>query len=516
MSTVGFIILAHERFDRVATVADTLIKRGPVVIHVDAAVGSLPRGMAEGVSVFSAHRTEWGMMGLVDATLDALSRMRTAEGTLPDHVCLLSGSCLPIRPVTELVAFLSRYPEHEFIEAVPADGDGWVQGGLSAERFRYWFPFSWRRQRWLFDRAVDFQRWLGVRRRVPEGLTPHIGLQWWALRGATLTAILDHPDLPRWRRFFRRCWIPDECFFQTIVPALTDGKLRGFPLTLQRFDPDGRPYVFHDDHTALLLGAGYFFARKVDPDADGLYRRFPAPPVERNAPAPATVDEGPFERARARTLHGPGIAVPGRVVAGSRAVWTESPQPYMAVIGSDAAVLQAARAALAAAGVTAHGHLFHTGAPELAESACKLGNLPMTAEMTAYRPVQFLARLIWAMGQNRMAFLFSPDAVPDAAAFLAADENARLVLLEPAAPLIGRLRNPWPPRPRKRLRLRKPKPRKPMEVWSWHVDLSDLAHHPEALAKRLTSLAQSDWTDPHGWQVPDGARRRAYARVPET
>src|SRR5690606_19607968 len=133
------------------------------------------------------------------------------------HVYLASGSCLPLRPVEELRTYLDERPRTDFIESVTTADVGWTVGGLNYERFTLRFPFSWRKHRWLFDGYVRLQRLLGVRRSMPSGVVPHLGSQWWCLTRQTLSAILDGPEREEYDRYFRKVWIPDESYFQTLV-----------------------------------------------------------------------------------------------------------------------------------------------------------------------------------------------------------------------------------------------------------------------------------------------------------
>ena len=98
----GFAILAHERLDRVSWLVDLLSGAGaPVVVHLDVRVPAsdgdwLKSQMGEGVQVISTQRSEWGMFGLVAATLDCLRALMQMRDDLR-HVCLLSGACLPLQ-----------------------------------------------------------------------------------------------------------------------------------------------------------------------------------------------------------------------------------------------------------------------------------------------------------------------------------------------------------------------------------------------------------------------------------
>ena len=91
-----------------------------------------------------------------------------------------------------------------------------IDGTTDHERFTLYFPFSWRKNRYLFDAFVEFQRGVGLQRRIPNGIVPHMGSQWWCLTRQTLSAVLQDPDRKRYDRYFRQVWIPDESYFQTL------------------------------------------------------------------------------------------------------------------------------------------------------------------------------------------------------------------------------------------------------------------------------------------------------------
>jgi ATP-dependent RNA helicase RhlE len=111
------------------------------------------------------------------------------------HVYLASGSCMPLRPIPELQAYLASRPRTDFIESVTTADVGWTIGGLDRERFTLRFPFSWRKNRWLFDTYVSLQRRLGYRRRIPAKLVPHLGSQWWCLTRETLSSLRETEPL---------------------------------------------------------------------------------------------------------------------------------------------------------------------------------------------------------------------------------------------------------------------------------------------------------------------------------
>ena len=86
------------------------------------------------------------------------------------HVYLASGSCLPLRPVEELVEYLDARPRTDFVESVATEYVLWTIGGLDEERFTMRFPFSWKRRRRMFDAYVSLQRRIRFRRKIPVRL----------------------------------------------------------------------------------------------------------------------------------------------------------------------------------------------------------------------------------------------------------------------------------------------------------------------------------------------------------
>lgn len=278
---LGFIILAHNHPDAVRRLVDLLVAAGHrVVVHFDkggsaeqlAKVKALEATHTGSVRVLSRVRCVWGEWSLVEAVLVALREFgQMAEK--PDYVHLMSGADFPIRPLSDLEEFLRANPSQDFIECCDITQRRWVKGGLSMERFRFFFPVNFRTSRKTFDRLVRWHRKLKIRRRIPLGMTPHMGSQWWTLRWASCQRILDFlATNPKVIRYFRSTWIPDEAFFQTVLAHLIPREeIADLQLMLHHLTPSGRPYVVYPDHLPRLESVPHFFVRKVAPSAlDGL------------------------------------------------------------------------------------------------------------------------------------------------------------------------------------------------------------------------------------------------------
>lgn len=434
-------MLCHAALDRAAQLARHWAEHGcPVVIHVDART---PADQFDGLQTalkdlpdirFSPRSPcEWGSFGLVQATIDASTLMLAAFPQV-DHVFLASGSCLPIRPVRALQAHLAALPHTDFIESVTTADVGWTVGGLNEERFTLRFPFSWKRQRRLFDGYVSLQRALRFRRRIPAGLVPHLGSQWWCLTRPTLQAILTHPDRPRLDRYFRRVWIPDESYFQSLVRQVSS-RIESRSLTLSKFDYQGRPHIFYDDHLHLLRQTDAFVARKIWTEADLLYRTFLAPGTDRNLAAEASPGKinRLFAKAVERRVKGrPGLYMQSRFPIRARG-GTRSAAPYGVFSGFSELFHDFQPWLARALDARVHGHLFAFDRAEFAggDSIFK-GGLSDSPTLRDYNPRSFLTNLIWNTRGETQCFQFGPADEQDIAPFLASDPNATVFVVSGA------------------------------------------------------------------------------------
>ena len=436
--TVGIVMLVHTAFHRAAQVARYWSKSGcPVVIHVDSAVpdpayqrfaqslGDLPD------LLFSTrHRCEWGSWGLVAASQGACEQLLRRFPNVR-HVYLTSGSCLPLRPVEELNDYLAERSDTDFIESANTRDVPWTVGGLDHERFTLHFPFSWRRQRWLFDRFVNVQRRLGVRRGIPAGLHPHMGSQWWCLTRETLGRILNHPDRKRYDAYFRGVWIPDEAYFQTLARQCSD-RIESRSLTLSKFDFQGKPHVFYDDHLQLLRRSDCFIARKIWPRADGLYNAFldnPKAQLGRMEPNPGKIDRIFVKAVERRTRGRAGLYMQSRfpvlgrengVTAGTYSVFQGFAELYDDFEGWLAK----------ATGARVHGHLFAKEKACFAEGAQVVqGGLSNSAALRDYNPKSFLTNLIWNTRGERQCFQFGPADNVKVLWDMAHDPNAQISVI---------------------------------------------------------------------------------------
>ncbi len=450
--SVGIVLLVHNEFGSAERVIRHWVAGGcPVVVHVDRAVSRRTYDAFVGnlsdlptVRFSRRFRCEWGTWGIVAAT-QAASEMLLAEFADVRQVYLASGSCLPLRPVRELRDYLDARPTTDFIESATTADVPWTVGGLSDERFTLRFPFSWKTQRRLFDAYVDLQRKVRYRRRIPPGLVPHMGSQWWCLTRRTLSAILSDPDRATYDAYFSKVWIPDESYFQTLS-RLYSQQIESRSLTLSKFDFQGKPHIFYDDHLPLLRRSDCFVARKIWPRAHRLYAAFLDPAASGASvaePNPGKIDRIFSKAVERRTRGRPGLYMQSRM---PNEMWENgvTSSPY-AVMEGFAELFEDFEPWLArTTGVRVHGHLF---APERVEyegrQASFAGALSDSAKLRDYQGRMFLTNLIWNTRGERQCFQFGPADAQALSWDLAKDPNAHINVISGAwaVPLFQSNRN---------------------------------------------------------------------------
>lgn len=445
-------MLVHTSLDRAEQVARHWTASGcPVVLHVDRnvrrrAFNDFRARLSDDplIRFSKRHRCEWGTWGIVAASQSA-SELMLETFCQVRHVYLASGSCLPLRPVQELIDYLAERPRTDFIESATTADVPWTVGGLDFERFTLFFPFSWKKRRFLFDKYVDLQRLLRIRRKVPPGLVPHLGSQWWCLTRQTLSAILEDPERETYDRYFRKVWIPDESYYQTLV-RLYSSRIESRSLTLSKFDFQGKPHIFYDDHLQLLRRSDCFVARKIWPRAERLYQAFltdSAHAMKKTEPNPGKIDRIFAKAVERRTRGRAGLYMQSRM---PRWGWENgvTSNPYSVFQGFSELFEDFEVWLSRTTGTRVHGHLFGPKRAEFAGGQRLInGALCDSAARRDYAPEAFLTSLIWNTRGERQCFQFSPADNQKVNHLIAHDANAQVSVITGAwaVPLFKSNRN---------------------------------------------------------------------------
>ena len=253
MARIAFILLCHKDPKGVIAQARRLTGSGDYVsIHFDARASAadfdlIRTALADNPGVtFAARRLKcgWGEWSLVAATLEAV-RAAVAAFPAATHFYMLSGDCMPVKSAAYAHDYLDAH-DLDYIESFDFFASDWIKTGFKEERLIYRHFFNERTQARLFYGSYELQRRLGLTRPVPADLQVMIGSQWWCLRRQTIEKVLAFCDERRdVMRFFATTWIPDETFFQTVVPhVVARREIRSRTLTFLMFTDYGMPVTF--------------------------------------------------------------------------------------------------------------------------------------------------------------------------------------------------------------------------------------------------------------------------------
>lgn len=263
---IAYLILAHRDPAQVVR----LVRRldGPnrtFVLHLDAKCeghewdDALRQLEASNLRRADRVTCSWGEFSVVEATLNAI-RALLASGAPFDQAVLLSGQDYPIKSNVYIEQALRSKREQCLMYLFPFPFREWPWQGY--HRLPAWrVPLFGRKRRLV---PVHLSRF--AHRRIPGGLHPYGGSQWWALPKQALLYIREFVAAhPAFVEYFRNVLIPDELFIHTI--------LGNSPLHIEpgrhnphyiRWTEGAHPDVMAERDIPALCESEKLFARKFD------------------------------------------------------------------------------------------------------------------------------------------------------------------------------------------------------------------------------------------------------------
>jgi len=273
---IVYLMMVHEHINLSDDLICLLLKdpEATVVLHVDAKYNTpLPESLDHAKNylnerVFLAERThvEWGEWGMIEASLNCFKTLKEYQITY-DYAMLVSGACYPIKPYEEFKSFLESSGNTSFIEHVDATKERWIFDGIQQERWEHLHYINWRKNPKLFSQSIQLQSKLHLKRKLPDNFIPYMGSQWWTLTKEAVDKAYQYSQKQQVRSFYKRTWIPDELYFQTVLANLcSEDRLETFNLTYYHFELRGAPKVLYESHLPELIHShNKFFARKLSP-----------------------------------------------------------------------------------------------------------------------------------------------------------------------------------------------------------------------------------------------------------
>ena len=233
MSRIAYLVLAHRDAPLVIRVARKLVTgtHNHVFIHVDAKVDISPfeelEEMADGHIhiIENRQRVTWGGYSAIKATI---TLMESAIGIGEfDYYQILQGSDYPIASNKEISDYLDANKGKEFIKAV-------CEEDSTQNRDRHKYCLHWRLDSTtnpfrIMENNITKLLWRLIRNssflvpvpRIYDGERYMIIYRGWAqfcLSEETVRYILDYYyNHPKFIKFFKHVYAPDESFFHTII-----------------------------------------------------------------------------------------------------------------------------------------------------------------------------------------------------------------------------------------------------------------------------------------------------------
>lgn len=280
---IGYFILLHRFPEQFKRMFRAIYAPGnSYVIHVDKGSGAeFAADIAEflkpyqGVAIIESKKALWGGYSLVDAELRGMSRLLAMSNSWT-HYINLSGQDFPLKSQTYIRNFLRANPRRQYIRA------------LDQRAIR---PDTLNRVSHMFVEALGRMFRTPVSRPFLKGATPFIGTQWKVVTRSFCQFAVHHPSADRFKTFYRRSFIPDEAFFQTLMMnSPNQGEVMNDDLRTIDWVPDGdiklRPRTFVTADALRLTLSPDLFARKFDMNEDAMIFDL----IEAHLKTPAAMD----------------------------------------------------------------------------------------------------------------------------------------------------------------------------------------------------------------------------------
>ena len=277
---IAFIMLCHRNPEQINKLIDKLseFSDSDIYIHVDMNHSEIRNQIItrDNVSLVPTNFSfyiRWGSVEIVKATLQLIREVRDS-GRLYDYIWLVSGQDYPICSVAKIEKRLSEYAGLNYIECKTTEDKqydrykklyevaypSWINGNnvaiKSVKRIYMIFTGGYRHTFSPFIRCKPFE------------FDFAFGSQWWTLTSTSAFEILEYSDShPEILKYYEKCIIPDECFFQSMFMRGPYKDKRAMNLNFANWGKNRRsPEVLTLEDIEKIKEASkkYCFARKFD------------------------------------------------------------------------------------------------------------------------------------------------------------------------------------------------------------------------------------------------------------
>jgi len=220
-SQIAFLVAAHSDPEHLSRLVNRL-QPHLVFVHWDPKFGSHPV-IPGAIFIDRSIPVYWAGYSQVLATMQLMKAALSHERSYL-RVVLISGSCYPCRPISELASMFKRDGGRNYLNSVRVSESPHLSNLVSRPSFRDGL-LPWKLSSKIFayrlEKAIRKIAELSIRiapRRKPPPFEMFHGSSWWALNVETCRYILSTLSNENpYERLYRRTFAPDEQIFQTIV-----------------------------------------------------------------------------------------------------------------------------------------------------------------------------------------------------------------------------------------------------------------------------------------------------------
>lgn len=266
---IAHLILAHNAPKQL----ERLIKRlshpdASIYVHLDKKTSVEPFEYLKAYNnvLFIKQRIKvyWGSYNMVEATIAGFKEI-IASGQVYDYFNLLSGQDYPIKSTSYIHSYLASNPGRAFMNYLLLESD-WMEALPRIQS--YHFNSLRIPGRYIFQSIVNK---LLPLRKLPNGLIAAGRSQWFTIPPDCVNYLLAYwENNPKFRRFIKLTWAPDEFVFQTILyNSVHKNKMLNNDLRYIDWSNGGvSPKTLTLDDSNVLLSSSGLYARKFDEKID--------------------------------------------------------------------------------------------------------------------------------------------------------------------------------------------------------------------------------------------------------
>lgn len=212
---IAFLITAYNNYEHLERLIKSVDqKEVTFFIHIDKKA-YMPTNLYKFNNIIFIPRIKvwWGGWSHQEAINNLIKK---AVAIKSDYYILISGTDYPIRPAEFLYEKLRSGGQYiNLIEGFQAHKPEW------RVKYYYFDCFDRRKNKsvktYLFKNIEDIRKKIITKENYPFSKIYH-GSTWWALNFHCISYILNFiQENPKYVKFFKSCWCPEEAFIPTIV-----------------------------------------------------------------------------------------------------------------------------------------------------------------------------------------------------------------------------------------------------------------------------------------------------------